>query len=957
MVYSLPAVASWQLPVYNYRQTDYNAGTQNWQVKQQQSGWIYAANNYGLLEFDGFRWQHYGIWNSTVLRCLEIAPQGEIYVGGSNEFGVFAGNNMGMLSYRPLSQDIPEKYRNFGEIWNIHILNNDIYFQANYFIFKLESNGKISVIESKAKILASAKVDAGIYIAASDGLYFLAVSQPNVPKHLTALPLGVAKQMVRFGKESIIIGTESHGLYLFDGNTISRFATEADRFISSNKIYSMAVSTTHIAVGTVLNGLALIDLNTKKCRYVNAENGLQNNTVLSMCFDDSNNLWLGLDNGIDRVVINSPIQELYGKINSCGSGYGSIIYNNHLYLATNQGLYFTDYPMKEDGRLTNAELVSGSQGQVWSVDMVENNLIICHNRGLFVVDGNRVYPVSEADGFWQVRTMHGKPNIAVAGSYSGLYLVGINGKNIHIIRKIKGFEKTSRIFEIDINNRIVIISDLGIERLTFDEKMESVTSETIAAAQTPNDYFSLNKIDNKLIISNKKICLRTDSTGNFFEDAAFFNLLEGIFHYTQIKKDADNNIWYIAGDRLKVLPFDKNGGKYLQKPVQILNIAGFFIAGFASLHPTGNRQAVTGCVSGFALADLNNVKATPNSRQLFIRSIYTTNETDSLVYGESFPKQKRLIKIPYKNNSVRITFGGTFLLANANPEYRCCLEPIEKDFGSWNESSTKEYTSLHERKYRLVVESRNNDSAAIYRTEIEFEVLPPFYRSWWAYLIYSVMILAFLYAVYIYSKYRINRLKRKEARIKEQEMKEKEHKYLKEKYEHEKEMSELKNENIKFQLRNKTQELSNILLNHVNKKEILLELKQDLKKIQNDLHEKNYEQCTRKIIILQGKISQNVEQDIDWTRFEENFDIANDYFMSKLSELFPSLNKNERKLCIYIKMGLITKEIAPLMNLSTRGVEMMRYRMRKKMGISRENDLEVYFQTFNNDLRQWVEEN
>jgi DNA-binding CsgD family transcriptional regulator len=127
-------------------------------------------------------------------------------------------------------------------------------------------------------------------------------------------------------------------------------------------------------------------------------------------------------------------------------------------------------------------------------------------------------------------------------------------------------------------------------------------------------------------------------------------------------------------------------------------------------------------------------------------------------------------------------------------------------------------------------------------------------------------------------------------------------------------------------------------------------LKQDLKKIQTDLQSKNYEQSTQKMVILQGKISQNVEQDIDWTRFEENFDIANDYFLKKLAEQFPWLNKNERKLCIYIKMGLLTKEIAPLMNLSTRGVEMMRYRMRKKMGLGRENDLEIYFQTFNNDL-------
>jgi DNA-binding CsgD family transcriptional regulator len=173
---------------------------------------------------------------------------------------------------------------------------------------------------------------------------------------------------------------------------------------------------------------------------------------------------------------------------------------------------------------------------------------------------------------------------------------------------------------------------------------------------------------------------------------------------------------------------------------------------------------------------------------------------------------------------------------------------------------------------------------------------------------------------------------------------------LLETHEKEKEMLELKNENIKFKLKNKSQELANMLLNHLNKKELLVDLKSDLKKIQSDLQDKSFEQCMRKIVVLQGKISENIEQEIDWSRFEDNFDIVNDFFLKRLTELFPWLNKSERKLCIYIKMGLLTKEIAPLMNLSIRGVEMMRYRMRKKMGLERTEDLEIYFQTFSTDL-------
>ena len=100
----------------NYFQKEYNGGTQSWQIKQQQNGWMYFANNYGLLEYDGNSWQTYGIWNSTVIRSLEIDNKGTIYVGGADEYGKFTPNKFGSLDYTPLSNTIPQRYKTFGEV-------------------------------------------------------------------------------------------------------------------------------------------------------------------------------------------------------------------------------------------------------------------------------------------------------------------------------------------------------------------------------------------------------------------------------------------------------------------------------------------------------------------------------------------------------------------------------------------------------------------------------------------------------------------------------------------------------------------------------------------------------------------------------------------------------------------------------------------------------------------------
>ena len=162
---------------------------------------------------------------------------------------------------------------------------------------------------------------------------------------------------------------------------------------------------------------------------------------------------------------------------------------------------------------------------------------------------------------------------------------------------------------------------------------------------------------------------------------------------------------------------------------------------------------------------------------------------------------------------------------------------------------------------------------------------------------------------------------------------------------------------MEFELKSKSQELANVMLHHLNKNEILTDIKHDLKKISMDLQNKDESNAMRKIILLQGKLTRNIEQEVDWKQFEENFDIVHDRFLRKLSERYPWLNKNERKLCVYIHMGLLTKEIAPLMNLSTRGVEMLRYRMRKKMELERADDLEGFFQTLSHDEHSLVTDN
>ena len=156
---------------------------------------------------------------------------------------------------------------------------------------------------------------------------------------------------------------------------------------------------------------------------------------------------------------------------------------------------------------------------------------------------------------------------------------------------------------------------------------------------------------------------------------------------------------------------------------------------------------------------------------------------------------------------------------------------------------------------------------------------------------------------------------------------------------------QLENEKAQYDLQNKSRELSNVLLNEANRKEWNQEILNEIHRIMDCLSNDRLTEAKGRMQNLQNRLSRNGETNVDWKRFEENFDMVNNGFIERLKERYPWMSKQERKLCVYIKMGLINKEIAPLMNISVRGVEMMRYRLRTKMDLDSQTNLSQFFNT------------
>jgi DNA-binding CsgD family transcriptional regulator len=217
-----------------------------------------------------------------------------------------------------------------------------------------------------------------------------------------------------------------------------------------------------------------------------------------------------------------------------------------------------------------------------------------------------------------------------------------------------------------------------------------------------------------------------------------------------------------------------------------------------------------------------------------------------------------------------------------------------------------------------------------------FAVIPPFYRSWLAYAVYLVIVIGLLFVLRYYRLKKFEAEKQKILEKKQQEIAERKKKFEEQQVLAQQHIDKLTKEKLEQSLVHKSRELANSTINILHKNEILQGLKSEMQKL---YLEKDLKKRDTKIYSLIRLIDSEINTTKDWEVFDMNFNELHEDFINKLRHTFSNLNQNDIRLCTFLKMNKSTKEIATLMNMSIRGVETSRYRLRKKMNIPREENL------------------
>ncbi|MBU2975966.1 helix-turn-helix and ligand-binding sensor domain-containing protein [Zobellia sp. B3R18] len=908
LLFLLPWVSSTQTllpPIYNYKVFEYNAGAQNWGLTVDEKGHVFSANDKGLLSFNGEEWILNKLPNATIVRSV-AAVKDRVYTGSYEEFGYWQTTTTGELDYTSLTHLIKGHTFTSEEFWQILPVEEVVYFRSFSALYKYEE-GRITVVDPDFVITGLAVYDGKVYVAAKNmGLYVLNGEKLEPIGNDDVLKDQTVTDMTPF-KGGLLIGTQLNGALVYQNGQFVPLDKDMNSLLKKYQLNKLiALETGEIAFGTIKNGIYLFDSASRSYRNLNRKTGLQNNTVLSLA-KFNNQFWVGLESGMDRIQVNSAITFYTDHTGALGTTHDVAIQDNSMYLGSNTGIYYF-----KDNEL---QFFEGSQGHVWDLEIIANDILAGHNTGTYKVDGEKLTKISDRAGGYQFVKVPEKNNVFLQGTYTGVtkYIKDSgNGWNVSTVTGID-FPVKQLCFE---DNRTIWAAHhyKGLFRFKLNGDLSQV-EEKIAFDTTvlPNVYnVRLYRIKNQIVIQSEGNWFKYDplvgkiATLDEFEPFTNKSLIYSDGEHFWFLKDADtkellytdlrNNTIAISETQLnqRLMP-DMERGVKRNDSIYLLTLSdGFAKMNIAQLQ----RQLST---SAIPVPELNYFK---------------DNQMRYAVKDSVF-------EVPYTNaHELKFQLSVPSMV---QPRYYYELKgPLERK--EYRTEGTVEFQNLPHGDYKLKVHSVTMDNRMSSPRTISFTIAPPWYLSRLSMIGYALILILIVLGVRWYNR---QKLKRKHKILKIQLQREQEER-----------LAQLEKEKLEKEIKHKQTELARTTMSVAKKNELILELK-DLMVLNKDAfpNKQRYRSLTKK---LDGSINENE----DWKNFEVNFKELHDDFFDNLLQQFPKLTPKDLKLCAYLKMNLSSKEIAPLMAISIRGVEIHRYRLRKKLGIDSSQNLSNFLIKF-----------
>jgi AraC family chitin signaling transcriptional activator len=907
-------------PVVKYKSQFYNAGNQNWMIAQDSHHFLYFANNEGLLEFNGSNWTLYPSPNETIIRSVKIVGE-KIYTGCYMEFGYWERQPNGLLQYVSLSQKVAGKLIEDEHFWNIISLDDWVLFQSfnRIYVYNTKTD-TFQFIDNHPYIFRIYKVNNSVYFQAiGEGLFEIINGKGILVASDDRIKTNRIVEIFTHD-DGLLFQTERAGIFNWKEGKLTSFHLESEAEIIPNSIFSaQKLSNGGFALGTISNGIFILNKQGKVIYHITQNTGLGNNTILSLFEDADNNLWMGLDNGIDCINLQSPIKNYMDDEGYLGTVYAAIKFHDKIYIGTNQGLFYKSAFSNE-----GFHFVSGTKGQVWTLFEHDQQLFCGHDLGTFLINDQNIQLIFKESGTWKFNTVPSQPHLLLQGNYNGLSVLEKKGSTWVFRNKLSGYDISSRYFEISDEWDIYVGHEYkGVIKVKPNLGLTSVEKFEILPTPMKGKHISLAKYNDAIYFAGKQgIYKLAPQKKVFVKDENLSSLLnDDEFISGKLNVDSSNKMWLFTKNYIYYFTSGNFNSQLKSHKISIPFIIINPMLGYENVTQISNNEYLIGKTDGYFIINLNDFKLKTHNITLTSVNVNKLNKTS--VNLSIFEKGY----LHHAENNITLNFTVPQYDRFINVEYQYILEGFQNQWSEWSTKPTISFKNLSPGEYTFKVKAKvaneTPENIAIYN----FKISKPWYLTIYAILFY--LILAYGLAYFIHKAYRNYYHKQREKLIEENnrllEIKE---------LENEQELMKLRNEQLIHDVDTKNRELAVSTMSLIKKNELLELIKEDLKK--------TAENKNKDIMPVITMINRNIKEENSWDIFKEAYDSLDKDFLKKMKTAHPSLTPSDLKLCAYLRLNLSSKEIAPMLHISIRSVEIKRYRLRKKLNLIHDEGLVNY---------------
>ena len=747
----------------HFSPVEYEAAGSNWALVQDRDGVIYVGNGENsVLAFDGSAWHKIPLPNQSTVRSLAIDAHNRIYAGGVGDFGYLAPDALGQLRFVSLLALVPEGDRKFTDVWNIHITGDTVFFATMAGIFRLRGDA-VTVIKPAGAFhltfwargtLFVREVEKGLMKLVGDTVVPVPGGERFATEKIRAiLPWG---EPAEGATGELLIVTSTQGCWIFDGTGYRAWPTEADSALKERLVYSaIFLDDGSLLISSLYGGITQLDRQGRLLRHLDNASGVGDNAVYAMMQDRQRGLWLGTENGVTRLDMGSPLSWHDERGGLEGQVMALQRYHGHLYAGTTKGLFRLH---AREGGIARFERLPVAPGHCANMTTLGDSLLAACTLGLFEIRGEQITTaLSSRMAVYSTLRSRMNPDRLYLGLQDGFMSFRHENGGWTEEGRVPGMiDEVRSQFETADGRLWLGLQSGGIVRLALPRNW-GASAEANALARV--EYFGagqgvpvgpteVHTIGGEPRFGTTAGLLQFDEAqGRFVPDPRFANLFAGQSREAwALHEDATGRIWMFTIDRAtrameSGAAVKTAEGSYHWVPAPLQPLSGVAVVVIQS---DADGVVWVGTTRGLLRYDPRQPLPPAVPFPALVRQVAAKD--GRIISGESGPST--MPAIDHANNALRIRYAApTYDTLEAN-RFQVFLEGLDTGWSSWTRETYRDVTNLDEGNYRFRVRARNVYGAISGEAGYAFRILPPWYRTLWAYLILAAVAFLLLWQIF-----------------------------------------------------------------------------------------------------------------------------------------------------------------------------------------------------------------